>query len=230
MLNRQKHEIILKNILKDIYSDNLLAVTLGFKGGTACYLFYDLPRFSTDLDFNLLNADQQNEVFEKLKSIAGKYGTISEARMKRKTIFILLSYEKGTQKIKIEVSVRDYQDDFEIKNFLGISVLTMVQENMFAHKLVAATDRKKIASRDLFDLNYFFQKNWDINERIIKLRTGKNLKNYLQSLIEFIDEKVKENTILDGLGEVLSESQKDWTRGNLKKDLIFNIKNYLSVI
>ena len=230
MLNRQKHEIILKNILKDIYSDSLLAVALGFKGGTACYLFYDLPRFSTDLDFNLLNADQQNEIFEKLKSIAGKYGIISEARMKRKTIFILLSYKKGTQKIKMEISVRDYQDNFEIKNFLGISVLTMVKENMFAHKLVAAADRKKIANRDLFDLNYFFQKNWDINERIIKLRTGKNLKNYLQSLAEFIDEKVKENTILDGLGEVLSESQKDWTRGNLKKDLIFKIRNYLSVI
>ena len=230
MLNRQKHEIILKNILKDIYSDNLLATALGFKGGTTCYLFYDLPRFSTDLDFNLLNADKQNEVFEKLKIIAEKYGIISEARMKRKTIFILLSYEKGTQKIKIEVSVRDYQDDFEIKNFLGISILTMVPENMFAHKLVAVTDRKQIANRDLFDLNYFFQKNWDINERIIKLRTGKNLKEYLQYLVEFIDKEVKENTILDGLGEVLSESQKDRTRKNLKKDLIFDIKNYLSVI
>jgi len=230
MLNRQKHEIILKNILKDIYGNNLLAVALGFKGGTACYLFYDLPRFSTDLDFNLLNADKQNEVFEKLKIIAEKYGTINEARIKRKTIFILLSYKKGTQKIKIEVSVRDYQDDFEIKNFLGISVLTMVPENMFAHKLVAVTDRKQIANRDLFDLNYFFQKNWDINERIIKLRTDKNLKEYLQYLVEFIDKEVKENTILDGLGEVLSESQKDWTKKNLKKDLIFDIKNYLSVI
>lgn len=230
MLNRQKHEVILKNILKDIYSDNFLATTLGFKGGTACYLFYNLPRFSTDLDFNLLSIDKQNKVFEKLKSITEKYGTISEARMKRKTIFILLSYEEGTQKVKIEVSVRDYQDDFEIKNFLGISVLTMVQENMFAHKLVATTDRKKIANRDLFDLNYFFQKNWDINERIIKLRTGKNLKDYLQYLVEFIDEEVKENTILDGLGEVLSESQKDRTKGNLKKDLMFKIRSYLSVI
>ncbi len=230
MLNRQKHEIILKNILKDIYGDNLLAVALGFKGGTACYLFYDLPRFSTDLDFNLLNADKQNEVFEKLKIIAEKYGIISEARMKRKTIFILLSYKKGTQKIKIEVSVRDYQDDFEIKNFLGISISTMVPENMFAHKLVAVTDRKQIANRDLFDLNYFFQKNWDINERIIELRTDKNLKEYLQYLVEFINKEVKENTILDGLGEVLSESQKDWTKKNLKKDLIFDIKNYLGVI
>ena len=230
MLNRQKHEIILKSVLKDIYSDNFLSVVLGFKGGTACYLFYDLPRFSTDLDFNLLNGSEQNEVFEKLKIIAEKYGIINEARIKRKTIFIMFSYEKGTQKIKIEVSVRDYKDDFEIKNFLGISVLTMVQRNMFAHKLAAITDRKKMANRDLFDVNYFFQKNWDINERIIELRTGKNLKDYLRYLAGFIDKEVKENMILDGLGEVLSESQKDWTKKRLKRDLIFNIRNYLSVL
>ena len=230
MLNRQKHEIILKNILKDIYSDNLLASILGFKGGTACYLFYNLPRFSTDLDFNLLNADKQSEVFEKIKIIAEKYGTIDEARIKRKTIFVMFSYEKGTQKIKIEISVRDYKDDFTIKNFLGISVLTMVPENMFAHKLAAITDRKKIANRDLFDLDYFFQKNWSINERIIKLRTSKNLKEYLRYLIKFIDKEIKENMILDGLGEVLSEKQKDWTKKNLKADLIFKIENYLSVI
>ena len=230
MLNRQKHEIILKNILKDIYSDNLLASILGFKGGTACYLFYNLPRFSTDLDFNLLNADKQSEVFEKIKIIAEKYGTIDEARIKRKTIFVMFSYEKGMQKIKIEISVRDYKDDFTIKNFLGISVLTMVPENMFAHKLAAITDRKKIANRDLFDLDYFFQKNWSINERIIKLRTSKNLKEYLRYLIKFIDKEIKENMILDGLGEVLSEKQKDWTKKNLKADLIFKIENYLSVI
>ncbi|MCK5466183.1 nucleotidyl transferase AbiEii/AbiGii toxin family protein [Candidatus Parcubacteria bacterium] len=230
MLNRQKHEIILKNILKDIYSNNLLAPALGFKGGTACYLFYNLPRFSTDLDFNLLNTDKQNEVFDKIKIIAKKYGTVDEARIKRRTIFIMLSYEKGLQKIKIEISVRDYQDDFEIKNFLGISVLTMIPENMFAHKLVAVTERKRIANRDLFDLDYFFEKNWDINERIIKLRTGKNLKKYLQYLIKFIEKEVKEKMILDGLGEVLSEKQKDWTKKNLKTNLIFKIKNYLSVI
>lgn len=230
MLNRQKHEIVLRNVLKDIYSDNLLAAALGFKGGTACYLFYDLPRFSTDLDFNLLDADKQKEVFEKLKIIVGKYGTIGEARLKRKTIFIIFSYEKGTQKVKIEVSVRDYKDDFEIKSFLGISTLVMLKKNMFAHKLAAVTDRKKIANRDLFDINYFFQQNWDIDERIIELRTGKSLKEYLRYLADFIDKEVKENVILDGLGEVLREDQKDWIKRNLKKDIIFNIKNYLAVM
>ena len=41
-------------ILKEIYADIELANCLGFKGGTAMMFFYDLPRFSVDMDFNLL--------------------------------------------------------------------------------------------------------------------------------------------------------------------------------
>lgn len=32
---------------------NIMLQILGFKGGTAAYIFYDLNRFSTDLDFDL---------------------------------------------------------------------------------------------------------------------------------------------------------------------------------
>jgi predicted nucleotidyltransferase component of viral defense system len=41
-------------ILRDIYSDLELANVLGFKGGSALMFFYNLPRFSVDLDFNLI--------------------------------------------------------------------------------------------------------------------------------------------------------------------------------
>ena len=55
MLDHAKHRAVLINILKDIYSDPLLRTLLGFKGGTAAMLFYNLPRISVDLDFNLLD-------------------------------------------------------------------------------------------------------------------------------------------------------------------------------
>ncbi len=54
MLDRKKHEIILKNILREIYQHPVLQSQLAFKGGTCLYLFYGLPRFSTDLDFSLV--------------------------------------------------------------------------------------------------------------------------------------------------------------------------------
>ena len=45
MTDINKHKFFLVSILKDIYSDIELANSLGFKGGTAQMLFYDLPRF-----------------------------------------------------------------------------------------------------------------------------------------------------------------------------------------
>lgn len=48
-----KHKNILLQILKDIYSDTTIAPYLGFKGGTAAHLFYNLNRDSFDLDFDL---------------------------------------------------------------------------------------------------------------------------------------------------------------------------------
>ena len=68
MLDRNKHEAIMKNLLKDIYSHRLLATVLGFKGGTACYFFHKLPRFSVDLDFDLLDAVRASEVFDSIKN------------------------------------------------------------------------------------------------------------------------------------------------------------------
>jgi predicted nucleotidyltransferase component of viral defense system len=61
-LNIPTHKTILFQILKDIYSDTTIAPFLGFKGGTATLLFYNLDRFSVDLDFDLLDESKENYV------------------------------------------------------------------------------------------------------------------------------------------------------------------------
>ena len=58
MVDINKHKFFLFQILKEIYEDKELSGILGFKGGTALMFFYDLPRFSVDLDFNLLNSSK----------------------------------------------------------------------------------------------------------------------------------------------------------------------------
>ena len=63
------HKNTLLHILKDIYSDSTIGPILGFKGGTAAYLFYDLCRFSVDLDFDLLDNNQEEYVFEQVQKI-----------------------------------------------------------------------------------------------------------------------------------------------------------------
>lgn len=63
MFDINRHKFFMVQLLKEIYSDPELATCLGFKGGTALMLFYDLPRFSTDLDFDLLSIGQ---VYQKM--------------------------------------------------------------------------------------------------------------------------------------------------------------------
>ena len=78
-----RHKNILIKILKDIYTDTSIGPLLGFKGGTAAYLFHELSRKSLDLDFNLLDGAEEDYVFEKVEEIAKHYGKIKESRKKR---------------------------------------------------------------------------------------------------------------------------------------------------
>ena len=225
MINKEKHRFILLNILKDIYKDSQIRTFLGFKGGTALYFFYDLPRFSTDLDFDLIQGDEK-VVLKKVKDILNKYGEIKEARNKRNTLFFLLSYDGEARNIKIEVSKRDYPNRYEMKDYLGISMKVMKKEYMFAHKLVALLDRPAIANRDLFDLWFFMKESADFNKKIIKIRTEMEVGKYFEKCIEKL-EKINEKYLLQGMGEVLEESQKEWVKNELKDELLFLFRYYL---
>ena len=220
MLDKSRHEIIMKQILGDIFKHANLQGQLAFKGGTCLYIFYNLNRFSTDLDFNLKSDEFDSE---EITNILKKYLTINDYSSKRNTWFWLGSYEKGLQKIKLEVSKREYPDKYINKNYFGILIPTMAQEYMFAHKLCAITDRKKLQNRDLYDAWFMFDKQWEPNTEIIRIRTGKSEPDYFRDLIKFIERKVDRHYILDGLGEVLDEKQKNWVRDHLVDELFFQL-------
>ncbi|MCH7759730.1 nucleotidyl transferase AbiEii/AbiGii toxin family protein, partial [Patescibacteria group bacterium] len=139
-----KHKNILIKILKNIYTDPTIGPVLGFKGGTAAYLFYGLNRFSVDLDFDLLDESKEDYVFEKIEKIIKEFGVIKEKYKKQHTLFFILSYTEETPNvpnIKVEISRRNFGSGYELKNYLGISMLVMIKEDMFAHKLVAMHER-----------------------------------------------------------------------------------------
>lgn len=229
MLEIQRHKLFLVQILKEIYSDISIASLLGFKGGTAAYLFYDLPRFSVDLDFNLLDINKKDVVTQAMREILTNAGKIKDQSEKKATIFFLLSYEEKSHNIKVEISKRTFSDFYEVKSYLGISMLIIRKEDMFAHKLVALSERKSPANRDYFDLWFFMKNNWDIRKEIVELRTGMDFKKYLRKCIEKVQE-VDEKHILQGLGEVLDAKLKNWVKDNLKKDLLFHLNFYLENI
>jgi hypothetical protein len=223
ILDYSKHKNILLQILKDIYSDTSIAPYLGFKGGTAAMMFYDLPRNSVDIDLDLLDEAKESEVFERINKIISNYGKITDSYMQRFNLRNVISYDPKAQNIKVEVNRRQFGSKYEMKTYLGISMLVMVQEDMFAHKLMAMLERVGKTSRDIFDVQFFAKSNWPINKKIIEERSGVSYKQTLERCIDLLD-KMDNRHILDGLGENLTESQKDWARAKLKTDTIFQLR------
>lgn len=222
-----KHKLILVQILRDIFSDKDLRTALGFKGGTAAMLFYDLDRSSVDLDFNLLEKEKENLIMKKLPEILSNYGTVTNTLKKRFTLFFLLDYGKGEKKIKVEISRRRSMAKFTTMDYLGITMPVMIKEDTIAHKLSALLTRKEFASRDMYDMNFFLKKRWQINENIVKEQIGQNLKKALREAIKKV-ENIKSNKVLNGLGELILQEHKDRIKGSLKEELIFNLKLYLT--
>src|SRR3989344_3181841 len=154
-LDTAKHKNILVKILKDIYTDPTISTILGFKGGTAATLFYGLERFSVDLDFDLLDAEKEDYVFERVEATLAHYGRVTQVRKKRFNLFYILSYDDkdtNAQNVKVEINRREFGSRYDVKSFLGISMKVMVKEDMFAHKLCAMYERIGKANRDIFDI------------------------------------------------------------------------------
>ncbi|MFH1244372.1 MAG: nucleotidyl transferase AbiEii/AbiGii toxin family protein [bacterium] len=226
MLNIETHRQQLSRILLALISDKMLAARLGFKGGTALYFFEELPRFSTDLDFDLIG--ETDPTLEKtIRSIVAEYLTIVDEKTKRFTWFWQGSYGKGEAKIKVEVNTRKYPNYYETRDWRGYGVKVMVKEDMLAHKLCAITDRKKLQNRDLYDAWWMLKRGWEANEEIIQLRTDMKLKAYWKILLAKLRALPVKYDVLAGLGEVMSQSQKDWVKAKLRTSLELELASRL---
>jgi predicted nucleotidyltransferase component of viral defense system len=220
------HKNILVQILIDIYSDTTVGPYLGFKGGTAAYLFYELDRFSVDLDFDLLDESKETYVFEQVEKIVKKYGVIKEAQVKRFNLLFLLAYdkkEKNDQNVKIEINRRNFGSKYDVRAFNGVSMIVMNKPDMFAHKLVAMHERLGQTNRDIFDVWFFAKSNWDINNEIVEKRTNMPYKKFLEVCVAEL-EVMNDNDILNGVGELITEKQKAWARARLKLETILQLK------
>ena len=211
------------SILYDIYSDHELLRLLGFKGGTMAYLFYDLPRFSIDLDFDLLDINKEQLVFEKVKKILSKYGEVKQEDNKRYSLFFMLRYELGQHNIKVDINKRTFGSSYEVKNYLGIDILCMKIEDAVANKFVAMYERLGEANRDIFDMHFFLSKHLGYNVEIISSRTNLDIKDFIDNNIKNL-ENLNDIYILDGLGELVDEKQKYFIKNKLRNELILFLK------
>lgn len=202
-MNFNKHRFLLSQLLLDIFSDVRLSSLLAFKGGTSLMMFYGLNRFSTDLDFNLLDETQMEFVHKILRGILLKYGTIDDEAIKFYGSILVLNYGVGERKLKVEVSVRQYDNHYEKKSLLNTDMNVMTVPDMFAHKLCALGER--VTPRDIFDVWFFLSKRCEVNENIVSLRTGKNIAQYIMDMADEVS-SYSPKILMQGIGEVLQDS------------------------
>jgi hypothetical protein len=177
------------------------------------------------LDFNLLHKEQEDLVYNKVRKILLKYGSIYDEAKKYYGPLVVLNYGYGERKLKVEISNRVFENRYEIKNLLGINVKLMVQEDMFAHKLCALLDRSSITNRDIFDCWFFMEKRTPINKNIVESRMKMPLAEYLQQCIDLL-ESMNDKGLLQGLGELMEDSMKKFVQIEMRSETIVLLKFY----
>ena len=211
-----KHRYYMMQVLLAIFRHPQLSQLLAFKGGTSLMLFHGLTRFSTDLDFNLLDASKSEFVYNELHKLLLKYGTIDDEANKFYGPILVLNYGSGERMLKVEVSNREYPNHYEIRSLLGTDIRVMTLSDMFAHKLCALGER--ITPRDIYDVWFFLQKHVEINAEIVQLRTNMSVRDYAAQCAEKV-RGYNPRILMQGLGEVLFDSaSKNFVRKQLLEE------------
>lgn len=212
-MDTNKHRYYMMQVLLAIFRHPQLSSLLAFKGGTSLMMFHNLTRFSTDLDFNLLDASKMEYVYSELRNLLLKYGTIDDEAMKFYGPIFVLNYGKGERMLKVEVSKREYPNHYEIRSLLGTDIRVMTLSDMFAHKLCALGER--VTPRDIYDVWFFLQHRTEINAEIVELRTGMSVSEYAQQCANQV-RSYSSRMLMQGLGEVLLDAaSKNFARQQL---------------
>ena len=134
-------------------------------------------------------------------------------------MFCLLSYEDKARNVKVEVNRRQFGSRYELKTYLGLSMPVIVQADTFAHKLMAMHERIGKTSRDIYDVWFFLKNRFPINKEIVEKRARMPFDQLIDKCIDQL-EKLNDRQIIDGVGEFLTPSQKDWAKAKLKQETI----------
>lgn len=226
LLKRIGEESGLKNrehIEKTWFQDHLLYYLskkrddLIFKGGTALYKFYSLPRFSEDLDFSTDKKIDKTllEEFCKKNNIKLDY-----KKIKNSHLFKLRFKGKLTQEntIRLDINIsKTYPAEKKelISNYpdiLPFIINVMPLEEIFAEKIHAILNRTK--ARDLYDLFFLL--------RIIKPKKDFILKKLKDKELILNNDELKKNLLkkIDDYSYIWEEELKHFVLGDLTDFLI----------
>lgn len=231
------HKSWLIRLLIALADKSQISRAIYFKGGTCATMRGFLDRFSVDLDFDL-DPSVDKSVLRKLLGDTFEQLGLEIKDESQHALQFFLRYDnkehlRNTLKLEILdtfMAANDYEPTYlpDIDRTMKCQTI----ETMFAHKLVAVTDRFEqtghIAGRDLYDLNHFFLQGYSFKPEIVVARTQKSASEYLQFLEDFIQERVSQQSIDQDLNTLLSPQRFHQIRSSLKAELLSHLRNRIS--
>jgi len=192
-------------IEKDYYQDKILyslfsrTNNIVFKGGTALYKLYNLPRFSEDLDFGIIGKVNLKRL---IKSAARELKfSIKRTYFSKKSALFKLSFEgflTGYNTIRIDFSklkVYTYETVDYVPRYIDIPPFVlnvMSKKEMIAEKIHSIFHRT--SARDLYDL-FFLLRMEPADKRLILKKvpnfTLKKFKERIEKLKPLWDPELK---------------------------------------
>ena len=72
---------------------------------------------------------------------------------------------------------------------------------------------------------FFFKNNWQINEEVLKEKTGMTLSGSLIKAQKQV-KSIKSTELLSGLGELIDNKQKAWVKEKMIDEAVFQLRLY----
>lgn len=227
------HKSQLLILLTEILDHPTLSANLYFKGGTCASMLGYLDRFSVDLDFDLKSGADETIIRAGFNRVFSKLG-LTITNQGQNALQFWLKYPAPPSKrntIKLDALNITFKSNlYELKFLPEIDRVANCQtiETMFAHKLVAVTDRFRkhdsIAGRDVYDIHHFFTQGYSFRRQLITERTRLDPDKYLSQLIKFIDTRITQTIIDEDLNTLLPQAKFQVIRKILKPQTLMFLR------
>ncbi len=200
---------------------------IAFKGGTALKLFYNLPRYSEDIDYDSLSKISPQKLMEIIKdSIASKRWEITDDAVKYYTVIVELRFAGPERnfRVKIEISTRQKELKTTVESIRGVPVLTLEPSFLMTEKLITFVERQ--AGRDIFDAWFILNNAYALDEPMITKNFG-DFKRFYQAMLAVI-KKTESNKMLRDTGKLLSLDHRNWIKTSFLSDFERLVRNKLN--
>ena len=202
---------------------------IAFKGGTALKLFYGLPRYSEDIDYDILPKADGEELREVITRLFEKQKwEITDQALKYYTLLFEIRFSgvERNFRLKIEISTRKKQFDTTIAALRGVPVLNLEPSCLMTEKLFTFIERG--AGRDIFDAWYILNNAYPLNESMIQESFGDDRSFFLSILASV--EKADSKKISCDTGKLLGVDYRNWMKTSFLADLKFLIAKRIEAL